>query len=239
MERLKYISLVAELRLIAVRKALTLLDDKEDAEDVAGEVLLRLWERHEDLRENTDEVRHLADRMTRNLALDLLRRRRRHPILRIFLRQDCGDEDMGKISDVTDSLTPQHYIEDKEAGDIVQRTMNQLPYNWRRIVEMREQEDMSFAEIAQVLGTSESSCRGMMSKARQRMLQLISKMTRRWKKSTYRNCLTVTWLLKRPRRKNNFFPTTSAPIGTFLQNGGTSLSCSVVSGNIGKTGSVT
>ena len=178
MERLKYISLVAELRLIAVRKALTLLDDKEDAEDVAGEVLLRLWERHEDLRENTDEVRHLADRMARNLALDLLRRRRRHPILRIFLWQDSGDEDMGKISDVTDSLTPQHYIEDKEAGDIVQRTMSQLPYNWRRIVEMREQEEMSFAEIAQVLGTSESSCRGMMSKARQRMLQLISKMTR-------------------------------------------------------------
>ena len=33
---------------------------------------------------------------------------------------------------------------------------------------MREKEDMSFAEIAQVLGTSESSCRGMMSKARQR-----------------------------------------------------------------------
>ena len=105
MERLKYISLVAELRLIAVRKALTLLDDKEDAEDVVGEVLLRLWERHEDLRENTDEVRHLADRMTRNLALDLLRRRRRHPILRIFHRQDNGEEETGNIPDVTDSLT--------------------------------------------------------------------------------------------------------------------------------------
>lgn len=82
MERQKYISLVVELRQIAVAKALTLLDDHDTAEDVVGEVLLRLWERHEDLRENTDEVRHLADRMTRNLALDLLRRRRRYyPIL--------------------------------------------------------------------------------------------------------------------------------------------------------------
>ncbi|MBQ9637299.1 MAG: sigma-70 region 4 domain-containing protein [Prevotella sp.] len=43
---------------------------------------------------------------------------------------------------------------------------------------MRQLEDMSFAEIAQALGTSESSCPGMMSKARQRLLQLISKMTR-------------------------------------------------------------
>ena len=116
--------------------------------------------------------------MARNLALDMLRHRRRHPILRIFYRQEDDDEETGSIPDVPDSLTPQHYVEDKEAGCIVQRAMIQLPYNWRRIVEMREQEDMSFAEIAQVLGTSELSCRGMMSKARQRMLQLISKMTR-------------------------------------------------------------
>lgn len=178
MERLKYISLVAELRQIAVRRALALLDEKEEAEDVAGEVLIRLWERHEGLRGNAEEVRRLADTMARNLALDLLRHRRRHPILRIFYRQGDDDEDTGNIPDIPEWSTPQHYVEDKEAGSIVQRAMSQLPYNWRRIVEMREREDMSFAEIAQVLGTSESSCRGMMSKARQRLLQLINKMTR-------------------------------------------------------------
>lgn len=178
MERLKYISLVTELRQIAVERAMSLLDGKDDAEDVAGEVLLKLWERHKNLRDNTEEVRHLADRMARNLALNLLQHRRRHPILRIFFRQDNGEEKTGNIPDIIDWSTPQQYIEDKEANSIGQRAMSQLPYNWRRIVEMREREDMSFAEIAQVLGTSESSCRGMMSKARQRMLQLISKMTR-------------------------------------------------------------
>ena len=178
MERLKYISLVAELRQMAVARAWAILDEKEDAEDVAGEVLLRLWERHSDLRDNADEVRHLADTMARNLSLDLLRHRRRHSILRIFHWQGDDDEEMDGIPDVPDSFTPQHYVEDREAGGIVQRAMSQLPYNWRRIVEMREREGMSFAEIAQVMGTSESSCRGMMSKARQRMLQLIRKMTR-------------------------------------------------------------
>ena len=178
MERLKYISLVAELRQIAVRRALALLDEMEEAEDVAGEVLLRLWEKHESLRDNADEVRRLADTMARNLALDLLRHRRRHPILRIFHRQGDEDEETSNTPDIPDSFTPHHYVEDKEAGSIVQRAMSQLPYNWRRIVEMRERENMSFAEIAQVLGASESSCRGMMSKARQRLLQLINKMTR-------------------------------------------------------------
>ena len=178
MERSKYISLVTDLRQIAVARALVLLQRNEDAEDVAGEVLLRLWERHKDLRDDANEVKRLADTMARNLALDLLRHRRRHPILCIFYRQGDDDEETGNIPDIPDSFTPQHYVEDKEAGSVVQRAMHQLPYNWKRIVEMREREDMSFAEIAQVLGTSESSCRGMMSKARQRMLQLISKMTR-------------------------------------------------------------
>ena len=178
MERQKYILLVTELRQIAVARAMSLLDDKDDAEDVAGEVLLKLWERHKDLRDNADEVRHLSDRMARNLALNLLQRRRRHPILRIFYRQDNDEEGKGNIPDIPEWYTPQHYIEDKEANSIGRRAMSQLPYNWRRIIEMRESEEMSFAEIAQVLGTSESSCRGMMSKARQRMLQLISKMTR-------------------------------------------------------------
>ena len=178
MERLKYISLVTELRQIAVGRAMSLLDSKDDAEDVAGEVLLKLWEKRKDLRDNADEVRHLADRMARNLALNLLQHRRRHPILRNFHRQDSDDEETGSIPDIPEWSTPQQYIEDKEADSIGRRAMSQLPYNWRRIVEMREREDMSFAEIAQVLGTSESSCRGMMSKARQRLLQLISIMTR-------------------------------------------------------------
>ena len=178
MERLKYISLVAELRQIAVRRALALLDEQEEAEDVVGEVLLKLWEKRKDLREDTDEVRRLADTMARNLALDLLRHRRRHPILRIIYRQGDDGEDTGNTPDIPDSFTPQQYVEDKEAGSIVQRAMSQLPYNWKRIVEMREREDISFAEIAQMLGTSESSCRGMMSKARQRLLQLINKMTK-------------------------------------------------------------
>ena len=97
--------------------------------------------------------------------------------MRIFRRRDKDDDVSFNLPDIPDLLTPHQYMEDKEAGDIVQRAMSRLPYNWQRIVEMREWQDMNFAEIAQVLGTTESSCRGMMSKARQRLLQLINEMT--------------------------------------------------------------
>lgn len=70
MERQKYISLVAELRQIVVAKALTLLDDHDAAEDVAGEVLMKLWERHEELHDDTEKVKHLANVMAKNLSLN-------------------------------------------------------------------------------------------------------------------------------------------------------------------------
>ena len=177
MERQKYISLVVELRQIAVAKALTLLDDHDTAEDVAGEVLLRLWEGHNDLHDDADKVKHLASLMARNLSLNLLRQRRRHPIMRIFHRREKDDDESFNMPDVPEPFTPQQYVEDKETNDVVLRAMSQLPYNWRKIVEMREYEKMSFAEIAAVLGTTESSCRGMMSKARSRLLQILGRIT--------------------------------------------------------------
>jgi RNA polymerase sigma-70 factor (ECF subfamily) len=177
MERQKYISLVLELRQIAVAKALTLLDDYDTAEDVAGEVLLRLWEGHKDLHNDTDKVKHLAYLIARNLSLNLLRQRRRHPIMRIFHRREKDDDESFNMPDVPEPFTPQQYVEDKETNDVVLRAMSQLPYNWLKIVEMREYEKMSFAEIAAVLGTTESSCRGMMSKARSRLLQILGRIT--------------------------------------------------------------
>lgn len=53
--------------------------------------------------------------------------------------------------------------------------MAQLPYNWRTVLQMRNVEDMSFAEIAAITGMTESSVRGTLSKARKRMIELINK----------------------------------------------------------------
>ena len=87
MEREKYISLVAQLRQVAWARALALLGDHAADEDVAGEVLLRLWERHDGLHDDPEKVSRLASVMARNLSLNHLRHRRRHPIMRIFHRR--------------------------------------------------------------------------------------------------------------------------------------------------------
>ncbi len=52
MECSNYILLITELRQIAVARALVLLNDKEEVEDVSAEVMSRLWERHRLLRDD-------------------------------------------------------------------------------------------------------------------------------------------------------------------------------------------
>jgi RNA polymerase sigma-70 factor (ECF subfamily) len=69
-------------------------------------------------------------------------------------------------------------MEASDADSAFSQALQQLPIVWRRVLQMRNIEDMSFAEIAAVLGTSESSVRGLLSKARTRMVELINQQIR-------------------------------------------------------------
>ena len=80
----------------------------------------------------------------------------------------------GWKGDRTDE-TPQRRLETTETDSLFTKTMAQLPYNWRTVLQMRNVEDMSFTEIAAITGMTESSVRGTLSKARKRMIELINK----------------------------------------------------------------
>jgi RNA polymerase sigma-70 factor (ECF subfamily) len=84
---------------------------------------------------------------------------------------------LGKFDHKGDD-TPLRQLETSESDKAFTIAMNCLPYNWQRVMQMRNVEGMSFAEIAAVLGTSESSVRGLLSKARTRMVELINQQIR-------------------------------------------------------------
>ena len=154
-----FISLVPDLRRAAVGAALAILDDCEEAEDVAQETMLRMWENVERL--DDDIV------TARNIAQNHLRQKRRWPILRLLSQHDRETTD-----------TPLRCMEASDADSTFNKALQQLPTVWRKVLQMRNVEDMSFAEIAAVLGTSESSVRGLLSKARKRMVELINQQIR-------------------------------------------------------------
>lgn len=174
MDKSKYISLVSQLRQHVVAKASSIIKDEDCIEDIAQEVLLKMWENADNLEDDVDRIFAYASVTARNIALNKIRSKRRHPILRL-LRWGSGDEEKNAnpINRIGTNTTPHHILEEKEANEAFLKALNKLPYNWQRILIMRQTEGCSFEEIARVLGTSESSVRGILSKARKRIIEQI------------------------------------------------------------------
>ena len=152
-----------------------MLADQAEAEDVAQEVLLRMWDKVSTLDEDKARLMAYASTTAKNIAQDRIRSKRRHPLLRL-LRRNKNDEEE-PIERLT-HLTPHRQMELQETNDIFVRALQGLPYNRQRVLQMRNVEDLTFEEIARVMGTTESSVRGILSKARQRMMELIKLQTR-------------------------------------------------------------
>lgn len=77
-------------------------------------------------------------------------------------------EDAGVIA-VHDN--PQVKMEESEILCKLERSIHALSDKQRAILRMRNVENISYADIAKIIGTSESSVRGMISKARKELLR--------------------------------------------------------------------
>jgi len=121
-----------------VRYALTILDSRDAAEDVAQETFVRLWERREAWRLE-GSVRALLLRVTRNLSLDELRRRSaRQRTARSAPRTPLR-------------LLPDEELESREMRSIITRAVDSLPQRRREVFILVHHYGLSYRETASVL----------------------------------------------------------------------------------------
>ena len=126
-----------------IRYAASIVGDRERAKDVVQEVFLKLckqrWE---------DVEGHLANwlfRVTRNQALDLLRKEKR-----MSLFEDS--ETMERLAGVGDKVEQRARSEER-VGSLLEM-VNQLPAKEREVVTLKFQQGMSYKEIGAVTGLS-------------------------------------------------------------------------------------
>lgn len=127
-----------------------ILQSKENAEDVTSEFFIRLWDRAEQFKPGTGHKGYLAT-MARNMAVDFLRKHKREELTAML--QDIEsepEEEKGRKSDLSRSST------DVEAEVLqsmsVQEAMENLKPGERQIVSMKVLGDLTFKEIAQIMG---------------------------------------------------------------------------------------
>lgn len=156
MEIHEFIHSVERLRGDLLRQARRLLDSEDDAEDAVQETLMKLWIMKERIL-NADKMRNMATVVCRNVSLNILR----------DARQSVPIETAEVI---TLQGNPQVLLEEQESRQKLKRSIEKLTDKQRAILRMRNVENMTYADIAKIIGSSESSVRGMISKARLALL---------------------------------------------------------------------
>ena len=137
-----------------------------EAEDVAQDVMLRLWQMRTELeryRSIEAVVAVMARRMTWSLRT-------------IALRVSPSGERMEGVSKDDRSVpTPQEVLEEKENDAWLEKRLAELPPTQRTLLYMRQVERRSHRELSQLLGIEECSVSTLLARARRTMLEEIKR----------------------------------------------------------------
>jgi len=144
------------------------LDNRADAEEIAQEVFLRLYQHPPHLTPSAKLFTWLY-RVTVNLCLDSLRRRRRTPET-LSLQWPAGSEEEGeplgaKIPQQGVS-TPREKLAASELALAVRRIVASLPAPLRAPLVLSTVEELSHAEIAEILQISSKAVEHRLARAR-------------------------------------------------------------------------
>lgn len=139
-----------------------MIGDVGDAEDIAQQVFVRVWNSSSRYEPSARFTTWLFT-ITRNLAFNELRRRKRRP----SAVQESSELGEGTYQ-VPDSRTklPSHYLEEEETGAAIQRAIDALPQMQRMAVILRRYQDVSYEEIGKVLDLSVPAVKSVLFRAR-------------------------------------------------------------------------
>lgn len=133
---------------------------KDEAEDIAQDVMLRLWQMHEEL-ERFRSVEAIVALMAKHLIRNHQRRK--------------PSEALDEAMIVSLTTSPQEVLEMKEDDKWLSEKLQQLPTTQRTLLYMRQVERKSHEEIAILLGIEVTSVSTLLARARRTLLEEIKR----------------------------------------------------------------
>ena len=153
MDQNDFLKLITPFKDKLFRLAKRLLVSTEEAEDVTQEVLLKLWNKNEDLG-NYNSLEAFAMTMTKNYCLDQLKAKR------------SGNLKLVHDNYIDRQPSLENQLEAKDSLNWVEKAINELPEQQRIIIQMRDIEEYEFEEIAKIMNMNETAIRVALSRAR-------------------------------------------------------------------------
>ena len=147
---------ILPLKNIIFRTALRIVLNKEEAEDIVQDTLLKLWERRKELG-GVMNLEAFALTVARNLALDRKEKMEKRNVSFDEVAHDCSDEGRSGI---------EHRLVQQETQGFIAGMIDELPEKQRTILQLRDIEGKNYKEIAEVLSISESDVKVTLFRAR-------------------------------------------------------------------------
>lgn len=151
------------------RVALRITLDRPEAEDVVEDVLVKVWETR-----STPEMQSVANleayclTMTRNLALDRSQRREAQNV-----SLDDIEHRTFAMERPDNAPLPDQLMEHDDRLRWVCELFDQLPEKQRTVLQLRDIEEHSYQEIAEIMRIGESDVKVTIFRARQALKSLI------------------------------------------------------------------
>ena len=139
------------------RLALRITLDSAEAEDIVQDTMIRVWNKRDEWAQ-FNSIEAVCLTVARNLARD---RSQKSEAQHLELTTDTQE--------MSDGSTPERQLERSEQMDLVRKLINELPEKQRTIIQLRDIEEKSYKEIADVMQLTEDQVKVTLFRARQRI----------------------------------------------------------------------
>lgn len=163
MKKLSFRDDVLPLKDKIFRLALRITLSRAEAEDIVQDVLIKMWNRRDDLAE-VDSIEAYSLTVCRNLSLDRLQRK---------------ENDNVNLDDAppteADDAPPDLQMIRNERIDNIKRLIERLPIPQRAAMQLRDMEGKTYKEISAITGQTEEQVKVNIFRARQYIRKQIEK----------------------------------------------------------------
>ena len=171
-DELAFKSLVANYQDLVYNTALGVVQNSEDAEDVAQEVFIQVF-RSIDQFKGDARLSTWIYRITTTKALDHIRSRKRKKRFAFITSLFGANDEL--VHEPVDFQHPGVALDRKEQAALLFRMIEQLPDNQKIAFTLHKTEELSYQEIADIMQLSVSAVESLLFRARQNLRKLLEK----------------------------------------------------------------
>lgn len=152
--------------------AIGIVQNVEDAEDVAQEVFIQVFRSIHSFKAES-KLSTWIYRIATTRALDFLRSKKSKKRFGIMKRMFGDDNE--QVMELPDFNHPGIALDQKENAARLFKAINQLPDNQKTAFTLHKLEDLSYLEISGIMGTSLAAVESLMHRARQNLRKILEK----------------------------------------------------------------